>query len=39
MKREIEEVGDGHHSAKPREAVTAGKVGKRVDSEEKQTRR
>ena len=34
MKREIEEDGDGHHRAKLREAVTVGKVGKRVDSEE-----
>ena len=34
MKREIEEDGDGHHSAKLRGAVTVGKVGKRVDSEE-----
>ena len=34
MKREIEEDGDGHYSAKLRQAVTVGKVGKRVDSEE-----
>ena len=38
MEREVEGDGEGHHSAqrdsKLREAVTVGKVGKRVDSEE-----